>query len=356
MSRWKAFVIVVVLAAVTSVTGCDSQQPVEPTGQTPPTLGTIAGYMVPEDARGVTDVSNGVLTEISPVWYQPTESGQLVFASPQAQQSVAGIAKVASSQQVEIMPSISNYRNNNWDDGLIHGLISNPQVRGNHIAAIVGLVKTQQWAGIDIDYESLATADRSAYSAFISDLAAALHRAQKKLTVTVQAKTAGPGDDSGSGAQNWQALGASADEVRVMAYDYSYEDSPPGAVAPLPWVESVLRLAVSEVPRNKIMLGVGTYGYDWPNNQQGDSVQWSDAQAIVQSNGVSVKWDPTSQSPWFTYTDDQGTQHTIWYEDSRSMQAKIVLALRYQVKGVFIWRLGGEDPAIWDELQQATGH
>lgn len=361
MSRWKAFATVVVLVVVGSLAGCDSLQPVEPVGQAPVTLDSIAGYLVTEDARGVTDISNGVLTEISPVWYQPTESGQLIYASPQAERAVSGIETQALSQKVAIVPSISNFRNGQWDGGLIHGIITNPQVRGNHIATIIGLVKAKQWAGVDIDYESLAAADRSAYSAFIGDLAAALHQAQKVLTVTAHAKTAEPGDWSGAQAQDWQALGTAADEVRVMAYDYSNMTSPPGAIAPLPWVESVLKLAASEVPRNKIMLGVATYGYDWPSDQQGDSldsldsVQWSDAQAIAQANAAQVMWDAKSQSPWFTYTNDQGSQDTVWYEDARSLQAKIALALRYQVKGIFIWRLGGEDPAIWEQLRKATG-
>jgi spore germination protein len=349
--------VLAVLAMSVVLAGCSTQLPSQgsvQSSQISPIPHTIAGYVVPEDARGVAAIGNGILSEVSPVWYQPTENGQLAFASREAEQSVSRIEATAFSRHVALVPSISNFRDSQWDGALIHRLITNAWLRTAHIAAIVSLVTSHRWAGIDLDYESLAAGDRTAYSAFVRDLAAALHQAQKRLTITVHAKTAEPGDWSGARAQDWRALGGSADEVRVMAYDYSTEDSPPGPIAPLPWVERVLRLAVSEVPRDKIVLGVATYGYDWSRGQQGQDVQWADAQAIARARAARVVWDPRSQSPWFTYTDNQGHRHIVWFEDARSLQAKIDLAVRDRVHGLVIWRLGGEDPMIWEQLHQMT--
>lgn len=266
MSRRKILAAVAALVELAMLAGCGAQPPSgQDTGQTGAsafTLSTVAGYTVPEDARGVAAIGNGALTEVSPVWYQPTESGGLIFASRQAERSAAAITTAAQSDHVALIPSISNYRAGQWDSALIHQIISDPQTRAAHITTIVDMTKSHQWAGIDIDYESLSAADRSAYSAFIGELGSALRQAGKRLTVTVHAKTSEPGDWSGARAQDWKALGAAADEVRVMAYDYSTESSAPGPIAPLPWVQSVLRLAVSEIPRDKIILGVPTYGYD----------------------------------------------------------------------------------------------
>lgn len=349
--------IAAMVAIVAGVAGCGAQssdKKIVPSTQNARTLRAVAGYVTPDDLRGVAAIGNGVLTEVSPVWYQPTDSGQLIFASAEAQQSAAGIAREAASHQVALVPSIVNYRNGQWDGAVIHRIITNSQISKAHIAAIVSLVASHDWAGVDVDYESLAAGDRSAYSRFISDLALALHHAQKRLTVTAHAKIDEPGDWSGARAQDWRALGASADEVRVMAYDYSTEDSPPGPIAPLHWVESVLQLAVSEVPRDKLMLGVATYGYDWPNGKPGGDVQWADAQAIAESHAARVMWDATSQSPWFTYADKQGRQHTVWYENARSLKAKVALAASYRLNGIVIWRLGGEDPGIWEQIRQTA--
>lgn len=352
----KAFVAVAILMGISSILGCGATTPTGPrAAQTSPyTLHTVAGYVVPWDARSVAATAQGALTEVSPDWYVPTESGQVVFASQDAQQSQSQTEALASSHHVLIVPTIANYVGDTWDGRLIHHLITDPQARAAHLAAIVELARSHQWAGIDLDYESLRAADRAAYSAFIHDLAAALHRVQKRLTLTVHAKTAEPGDWSGARAQDWRALGASADEVRVMAYDYSTDTSPPGAIAPVAWVQSVLQLAVAEVPRAKIVLGLATYGYDWMSGEQAQDLQWADAEALAQAHSAKVMWDPTSASPWFAYTDAGGHPHTVWYENARSLQAKLDLALRYRIGGVVLWRLGGEDPAIWELLRQAT--
>jgi len=360
MGKRTIFIVALALAIVAGgagMAGCgvqSSEQGVDPSSQNAGNSQAVAGYIVPEDLRGVAALGNGVLTEVSPVWYQPAESGQLLFASAEADEPVAGIERGAASHRVMLLPSIANYRDGHWDGALIHRIITSPKIRESHVAAIVSLVTSHGWAGIDIDYESLAAADRSAYSGFISGLARALHQARKQLTVTVHAKVDEPGDWSGARAQDWRALGVAADEVRVMAYDYSTEDSLPGPIAPLPWVESVLQLAISEVPRDKLMLGVATYGYDWTSGKPGQSVQWADAQAIAESHAAPVTWDATSQSPWFAYTDKQGRQHTIWYENARSLRARVALAARYHLKGIVIWRLGGEDPAIWEQIRQVS--
>lgn len=340
------------LAVAAAIAGCGSSSSAGL--PSPYTLRTVAGYVVPWDPRSTGAVSHDALTEVSPVWYQPAANGELAFASQQAQQSVSQVEAQASARHLAVLPTISNYVGNQWNSGLIHRLISDPQLRAAHVAAIVSLARSGSWAGVDLDYESLRTADRAAYSAFVRDVATALHQEHKRLTLTVHAKTEEPGDWSGARAQDWQALGAAADEIRVMAYDYSTDTSSPGPIAPMDWVESVVQLAVSEVPRDKILLGLGTYGYDWASGQPAQDLQWADAEALADEHSAPVMWDPTTQSPWFAYTDDQGRPHTVWFENAHSLTAKLDLATKYHIGGVFLWRLGGEDPAIWEPLRAAS--
>jgi spore germination protein YaaH len=346
-----AFVLVATFIVAAGSTGCGSASPSTTGTPASSSLRTIAGYVVPWDARSGAAMAGAPLTEVSPVWYQPTPDGSLVFALPETAQSAPNLTDAAARQRLAMVPSISNYRDGQWDGQLVHNLITSPRLRGAHIAAIVQAVTRAKWAGIDLDYESLAASDRTAYSAFVTDLARALHDAGKKLTLTVHAKTAEPGDWSGARAQDWQALGRAADEVRVMAYDYSTDSTAPGPIAPIAWVEDVLRLAVTEIPPEKIVLGVAAYGYDWTGAGHAQDLQWADAEAIAHAHAIAPAWDTTSQSPYFTYQDDQGRRHTVWYEDARSLKAKLDLAAKYRVGGIVLWRLGGEDPAIWGLLK-----
>jgi spore germination protein YaaH len=353
-------VLAAALEATVSLTACTMSRSSDTTSQSEPyKLSIRAGYLVPWDTRGIAtieqgNVNGGALTELSPVWYLPGDQGQIVFASQEAQISALEVEQQALSHGLAVMPSISNYRDGHWDGGLIHHLLTDPVARAAHIAAISTLVLSHGWTGIDLDYEALPSADRDAYSGFIRALSKTIHQLHKRLSLTVHAKTSEPGDWSGAKAEDWQALGASADEIRVMAYDHATGETAPGSIAPLPWVKQVLQLAVKEIPREKILLGLGAYGYDWTSSGRGTSLQWADAEQLALDHAVPPAWDTASSSSWFTYTDAQGLKHTVWYETEPSLQTKIDLARRSQIAGVFVWRLGGEDPNVWDALRRAA--
>jgi len=344
--RW--FGVAVVIMAI-AVAGCGTSPMRDPA----PTL-TVAGYVVPWDARSLAAVGWGAVTAVSPVWFQPTDDGGLVYASPEAEASVAAVAKEASSRDLDVVPSISNFRNGSWDGALIRTIITDPGLRERHIAAIVDLARSHGWPGIDLDYESLPATSRAVYSTFVRELATALHGAGARLSVTVHAKTSEPGGWSGAQAQDWRALGESADQIRVMAYDYSSANSPPGTIAPRRWVDQVVKLAVALVAPDRVVLGVGTYGYDWTAGESdGVAVQWADVQDLVRNRGGQERWDAETASPSLQYTDGQGRRHVVWYESARSLSAKIDIARHYGVTQVVLWRLGGEDPGIWNVLRSA---
>jgi spore germination protein YaaH len=340
-------VIAVTVALVTlcvALAGCDDagDGPDAPPGRL-----TVAGYLVPWDPRSTPASGAGVLAEVSPVWLRPTDAGTVEFVSELAR------ATAPEDLGVPVAPSISNFRAGRWDGDLVARLVGDPQQRTAHVAAIVDEVRSRGWRGVDLDYESLPAASRDAYSAFVAELADALHQVPARLSVTVHAKTREPGEWSGAQAQDWRAIGAAADEVRVMAYDHSFASSPPGPIAPLPWVDQVLTLAAASVPLERIALGVATYGYDWSGPAPAAAMQWAEVDALAADRQESAQWDDRSASPWLRYADDGGAEHTVWYEDARSLQAKLDLAQRHGVSRVVIWRLGGEDPAIWSTLRAA---
>lgn len=289
---------------------------------------------------------------VSPVWYQPTDSGDLVFASNEADAQAARGGADPETSSGTLIPSVSNFRHGRWDGDLVASILADSDRRRRHVEALVEAANQPGVGGIDLDYESLPAETRSAFSGFLRELAAALGAEGRSLTVTVHAKTEEPGASPGSQAQDWRAIAAAADEVRVMAYDHSWSESEPGPVAPLPWVEEVLRFATQQMPAEKVFLGLATYGYDWPEGRPADDVAWADVREILAANDVDEAWDEEAAAPWFSYADASGTQHTVWYENARSLQAKIDLARQYEVGGVFIWKAGGEDPAIWALLEE----
>jgi spore germination protein YaaH len=220
-----------------------------------------------------------------------------------------------------------------------------------NIAAIVALVDKENYAGIDIDYEQLHAGDRQAFSTYVTPLAAALHAHGKVLSVAVFAKTTAAGYSGQNVAEDYAVIGRAADQVRVMGYDYHWNSSPAGPIAPIGWIRSVLGYARTQIPPSKIILGVPLYGYDWVGDH-GTDLTWQQAVQLATAHGVAVQYDSTSQAPWFSYTDSSGRTHQVWFENPQSSAAKFAVAKEAGIGGIFLWMYGNESPATWPQLHR----
>lgn len=116
------------------------------------------------------------------------------------------------------------------------------------------------------------------------------------------------------------------------------------AVAPLDKVRQVVAYGVTEIPPQKILMGLPNYGYDWllpfeKGVTRATSIGNQYAVEIAAKNRASIRFDETAQSPYFEYWDLLGRKHVVWFEDVRSMQAKFQLMDEYSLLGGGYWNL-----------------
>lgn len=257
----------------------------------------------------------------------------------------ASLATWLRQNDIDMVPSIANTTDGSWDHATVAAVLHDPGLRRRHVDAVTRLVADHGFAGIQIDYEGLTPADGPDFSAFVTALGAALHGIGRVLYVTVHPRA----DDAGYGPQSrshdYAEIARAADRVVLMAYDWHWETSPPGPIAPYDWVRSVVQYTITQIPREKVVLGVALYGYDWVGSAA-TPLTWSDATALAAAHGARIDWDDASRTSHFTYTAD-GAPHEVWFEDGRSVDAKLSLAQQFQLGGIAFWRLGGEDPSIW---------
>jgi len=135
-----------------------------------------------------------------------------------------------------------------------------------------------------------------------------------------------------------------------MAYDEHCESTEPGPVASLSWVASVVRFAQTRVPKSKLWLGVGLYGYTWHRNGRGIGITGQQAQEIAERSGVKILWDDKAKVPFYRTGD-----LVVYFEDARSIAHKVELAQRAAWRGVAFWRLGQERPEVWETLRSYIG-
>lgn len=124
------------------------------------------------------------------------------------------------------------------------------------------------------------------------------------------------------------------------------------AVAPLPNVRAVLDYAVTAIPAEKILLGVPNYGYDWPlpfiqGVTRAQSISNQRAIELALQHNIAIQYDDSARAPFFHYTDGAGTVHEVWFEDARSLDAKLRLIAEYGFQGAGIWNLMRPFSQIW---------
>jgi spore germination protein len=296
--------------------------------------------------------NSGTFSEMSPWMYGLDASGQIAPQYPPDQAAAvdAELARLRAAR-IPLIPTLANVTQGSWVyRPVITNILYVPRVRARHIAAIVALVQRQHYAGIDIDYEDLHAGDRDAFTAFLTQLAAALHAKGKILSVDLFAKPDNQGYDQRNVAQDYKAIGQVADQVRLMGYEYHWSTSPPGPIAPIGWIRAVLRYAKSQIPARKIILGVPLFGYDWVDGY-GTPVSWLQAFRLAKQYGIKPHFDAAAQSPWFTYTDSSGRRHVVWFENGPSAEAKFQAAADAGIGGVYLWIYGLEDTSIWTALR-----
>ncbi len=320
---------------------------------------SVIAYLVHWDQpRGMEIITReqSAITEVSPVWYKLTPQGNITPHTKWDGSSAVDPAVITSLRSMgkRIVPTLQNIVNGSWDAGVPQTILTNPALRTAHVNEIVSIVNTNGYDGIDIDYETLPGSLRDPFSAFIQELSSALHAHGKILAVNVYPKTFEPGWWDGPQGQDWAVIGAAADQVRIMMYGYSWEDSAPGPIAPASWGNDILTFAASVIPPHKVIAGTPLYGIDWPNGQVGIEATWQDLEAIRTARGALLRFDTTHQSPWFTYSSG-GITHTAWYENASSTDAKLAIAVQKNIGGITLWRIGGEDPLTWNVIRARFG-
>lgn len=208
---------------------------------------------------------------------------------------------------------------------------------------ILEMNKKGYW-GLDIDFEYIPPADGEAFLAFLRYVTDRMHQNGFFVNVDLAPKTSSEQAGLLYESHNYAAIGAIADTVLLMTYEWGYTLGPPMAVAPVDKVEQVVAYAVTQIPAEKIMLGVPNYGYDWKLPfERGVTVAQSigneEALLIAAENGAIIEFDEKAQSPFFTYWAKDGSEHIVWFEDVRSIRAKFNLVNAFGLRGVGYWNL-----------------
>ncbi len=311
---------------------------------------SVNGYAYPFIDRALLRATLPYLTYMTPFTYGIMENGDLVDLDDAELIAMAQEGGVAPLMHLSTLTEEGGFSNE-----LASLVLNNAAIQSRLIDNLVTTIQAKGYRGLDVDFEFVFAQDAGAYAAFIRNLARTLNPLGLPVIVALAPKTSSTQPGLLYEGHDYAALGAAANEVLLMTYEWGYTYGPPLAVAPLPNVRAVVEYALTQIPAEKIWLGVPNYGYDWPlpfvqGETRATSISNRYAVQLALRYNVEIQYDERAQSPWFRYRDEGGVEHEVWFEDARSIRAKLALIPEYGLRGAGYWNLMRPFPQNWQVL------
>ncbi|WP_425145936.1 glycosyltransferase [Deinococcus sp.] len=309
----------------------------------------VAGFYVNWDDNSFSSLRAhlGSLTELDPEWLHLSAHG----LTPDDPAKTAALLDYLKSQHsaLPLMPLINNYDNaaQRWNSAALAATLESAGKRAALETGLLAYLRQVHGAGLMIDFEQVPPAAQQPFVTFLRELHARTRAAGLRLSVAL------PLDDD---SYDYAGVAAQVDRVHLMAYDQHDDGGAAGPVAAQGWLQSTLQARLDAIPASKVVLDVGNYGYDWISGKTGGAADLSFQDAMTTANeaGAAVHLDPATLNPTFGYQDAQGRAHTVWYLDSVSTFDSVQAARRLGIDKVALWRMGTEDPRVWQVLSPAA--
>ncbi len=275
---------------------------------------------------------------ISPYWYEVNESFTLEDVSETPNK--AEVVKNLTAQGIEVLPLINT--------GLSLDELS-PLFVGKHgdtvIDSIVKVITEIGAPGADIDIEEIAAGDRKAFTAFLKKLRVKFTEKGLKLAITVVSQTGNADADTpGTEGVDYTEVGMIADVVNIMVYDMHATGSFAGPITTIPWLQDVMRYALLKIPKEKIVIGLPMYGYNWQKGSiDPDPYSYDEFLENIDSDST-YKRSRDKESAQLRYV---GVGEEAWLSDAQSVKEYIKAAQSFGLNRFKIWQIGGMDERIF---------
>lgn len=308
------------------------------------------GYAYPSITPNSLNCVLPFLTFLSPFSYTLTPEADLI---PPDDSDL--IYRAVRSAVMPLMV-VTNLYDGGFSTEVLSGILADPALTEKLISGIITEVQNKGYYGVNMDIEYISPEDRELYNTMLSQLADRLHSLGYILTVALAPKISADQQGLLYEAHDYAAQGEIADYVIIMTYEWGYTYGPPLAVSPINEIRKVLDYAVTEIPPEKILMGMPNYGYDWTlpymRGTAARSVGLTEALELALRSGSEIRFDESAQTPYFNYTTPEGESHVVWFDDPRSIRAKLELINEYGIAGASWWTVNRCYIPAWLIMQE----
>lgn len=268
------------------------------------------------------------------------------------------LISVAHRNNIMIMPVIHNllYGEGGQEASrqVVSAMLATPQSRSTAISNIIALIDRFGFDGVNIDIEDVYIEDSGRLSQFYTELGRAMRERGYFLSASIPARIRDyPPFNPFSDPFDYGVIGAAVDQFVVMLYnEHGWPGSGPGPVVSSGWMNKVIAYTLTKMPAEKVVAAISVFGFDF-NLDTGLNTYVSYELAVERAEryNANIIFDQDTLTPMFSYTDEQGNRHEVWFENADSIIAKTTLAWQQGISGVALWRLGMEDPGVWPRIE-----
>lgn len=320
-----------------------------------PSLGEVStlGYAYPFIEETVLRRTLPYLTYLSIFTYGITDDGELIKPNG-GDDELIRIAKEYGTVPLMMLTSLNS--EGYFSNELAARILGNEELQQRVVTNTAKVIREKGYGGVDVDFEYVSPDVKAGYGRFIEKLQDELGDG---FSVFVSLAPKNSPEQRGLlyEGHDYPLLGSLADYVLLMTYEWGYTFGPPLAVAPIDQVKRVLDYGVSVISPAKIQLGIPNYGYDWTlpyvrGESRAQSLSNVEAVDLARARGVSIEYDAVAQASFFSYYDrpvtyDDAVEHIVWFENARSIDAKLRLIPEYGLNGPSVWNIMKYFPALW---------
>lgn len=300
----------------------------------------VSGYAYPFIDSWILEQTLPYLSELPIFSYGFTPNGEVIPPSLPVEWMISMAYEFGTAPILTLTP-FDEY--GNFSNYLINRVVNNPIAIDNLIKNLLTIMYANGYQGIDIDFEYILAEDRDVFTNFVSVIAESMRNNGFHTSIALAPKTSAEQKGLLYEGKDYRALGAIVDHALLMTYEWGYTYGPPMAVAPLNQVRRVVEYAITEIPIEKIDLGIPNYGYDWALPYErgitaATTIGNIQAIQIAIEQGAEILFDEVAQSPYFYY-EASGIRHEVWFEDVRSIQKKFELIKEFRLGGCGYWQI-----------------
>lgn len=305
---------------------------------------TTNGYALPFIDIKILRKTLPYLTYLTIFYYRFTANGDIVDINDQELIDTAIAYGVAP-----IMLLSSLTEDSTTDVEAVRNILTNMEAQENLINQVLEKMKAKGYYGVNIDMQDIAQEDKQLFIDFIAKISGRVKQEGFSAFITITPETFPVKTGVLYEGPEYSILGQLTDSTLLLSYEWGHVRRPRPAL-PLAQVRAYIDYAITQIPANKINIGIPIVGYIWPlpfitGVSIANAISHISAISLAGDVGAAIHHDAASEAPYFSYGD--GQEFIVWFRDARNVAALLAIVVEYGLEGIGTWNINQFSSGLW---------